>query len=227
MTSASPALPDDVEALQALVIAMAERAALLQERNAHLEQSNRNAEERIARLMGIIKMLERSRFGRRSEKLGAGVSGDEQYALILEEITTGVAALETERDAVAGSLVARRPARPRKAFPAHLERVEVIIEPAAVVGFEEQDRILIGEDVSERLDVTPARFRVIVTRRPKYVYRGLDGVVQAAAAPRIIENGLPTKRFSPRLRSPNMPMGFRSIARKRSMPVTRWCSSAR
>ena len=65
MTSASPALPDDVEALQALVTAMAERAALLEERNAHLEQSNRNAEERIARLMGIIKMLERSRFGRR------------------------------------------------------------------------------------------------------------------------------------------------------------------
>jgi transposase len=193
MISASPALPDDVEALQALVIAMAERAALLEERNAHLEQSNRNAEERIARLMGIIKMLERSRFGRRSEKLGAGVSGDEQYALILEEITTGVAALETERDAVAGSLMARRPARPRKAFPAHLERVEVIIEPAAVAGFAEQDRILIGEDVSERLDVTPARFRVIVTRRPKYVYRGLDGVVQAAAAPRIIENGLPTE----------------------------------
>ncbi|RUV50169.1 hypothetical protein EOA85_31275 [Mesorhizobium sp. M5C.F.Ca.IN.020.29.1.1] len=43
--------------------------------------------------------------------------------------------------------------------------------------------LLIGEDVSERLDVTPAKFRVIVTRRPKYAYRTLDGVFQSPKAP--------------------------------------------
>ncbi len=46
------------------------------------------------------------------------------------------------------------------------------------------DRLLIGEDVSERLDVTPAKFRVIVTRRPKYAYRNHDGVFQAPAPAR-------------------------------------------
>jgi transposase len=53
--------------------------------------------------------------------------------------------------------------------------------------------VLIGEDVSERLDVRPAKFRVIVTRRPKYVYRNRDGVLQAPAPAHLIESGLPTE----------------------------------
>ena len=68
----SPALPDDVDALKAMVRTMAEKTALLEQRNAHLEQVNQGAEERIARLMAIVKMLERARFGTRSERLGTG-----------------------------------------------------------------------------------------------------------------------------------------------------------
>lgn len=55
------------------------------------------------------------------------------------------------------------------------------------------ETILIGEDVSRRLDVTPAKFRVIVTRRPKYVYRNCDGMLQALAPVHLIESGLPTE----------------------------------
>lgn len=52
----------------------------------------------------------------------------------------------------------------------------------------------IGEDVSERLDVVPAQFRVLITRRPKYVCRACtDGVVQAPAPARLIQAGLPTE----------------------------------
>jgi len=52
----------------------------------------------------------------------------------------------------------------------------------------------IGEDVSERLDIVPAQFRVLVTRRPKYACRRCeDGVVQAPAPARLIEGGLPTE----------------------------------
>jgi transposase len=47
--------------------------------------------------------------------------------------------------------------------------------------------------VSERLDVMRAKFRVIVTRRPKYAYRNRDGVIQAPAPPHIIESGIPTE----------------------------------
>ena len=68
-----------------------------------------------------------------------------------------------------------------------------MIEPDDAPGCEGLERIRIGEDVCERLDVTPAQFRVIVTRRPKYVYKGRDGVIQAPAPARIIESGIPTE----------------------------------
>ena len=52
----------------------------------------------------------------------------------------------------------------------------------------------IGEDVSERLDVTPAKFRVIVTRRPKYgCAQCKEGVSQAPAADHIVEAGVPSE----------------------------------
>ena len=48
----------------------------------------------------------------------------------------------------------------------------------------------IGEDVAERLDIIPAQFKVIVTRRPKYGCRACESaVVQAAAPARLIEGG--------------------------------------
>ena len=52
----------------------------------------------------------------------------------------------------------------------------------------------IGEDVSERLDIVPAQFRVLVVRRPKYACRACEEVVVQAPAPaRLIEGGLPTE----------------------------------
>ncbi len=194
MTAHDSTLPDDVDALKAMVRTMAEKTALLEQRNAHLEQVNQGAEERIARLMAIVKVLERARYGARSERLGKDRLSDDQYSLVLDEIETGVAALEAERQKTAGrSSSTKRPPRPRKGFAAHLERVEVVIEPDDAPGCEGLERIRIGEDVCERLDVTPAQFRVIVTRRPKYVYRGRDGVIQAPAPARIIASGIPTE----------------------------------
>src|SRR2546423_1756032 len=67
------------------------------------------------------------------------------------------------------------------------------IEAEVPPGCEGLEKVLIGEDVSKRLDVTPAKFRVIVTRRPKYAYRNRDGVVQAPAPAHLIESGLPTE----------------------------------
>ncbi|KRR28091.1 hypothetical protein CQ13_39680 [Bradyrhizobium retamae] len=47
----------------------------------------------------------------------------------------------------------------------------------------------IGEDASERLDIVPAHFRMLVVRRPKYACRTCENVVQTPAP--VIE-GLPT-----------------------------------
>ncbi|WP_164230548.1 IS66 family transposase zinc-finger binding domain-containing protein, partial [Stenotrophomonas maltophilia] len=53
---------------------------------------------------------------------------------------------------------------------------------------------VMGEDRSERLDIVPAQFRVIVTRRPKYACRACEEVVVQAPAPaRLVEGGIPTE----------------------------------
>lgn len=85
--------------------------------------------------------------------------------------------------------------RNRGCLPAHLPRVERIIEPASMLcpcGCGAMTKI--GEDVSERLDVIPAQWRVLVTRRPKYACRRCSGaVVQAHAPEHVVPGGLPTE----------------------------------
>ncbi len=75
----------------------------------------------------------------------------------------------------------------------------------------------IGEDKSERLDIVPAQFRVLVTRRPKYACRACeDGVRQAPAPAHLIEGGMPTE-VTIALWCPNMPTICRCTGRPRSM----------
>ena len=57
---------------------------------------------------------------------------------------------------------------------------------------------LIGEETSQRLDVIPAQFRVLVTHHPKYACRACEQAVVQAPAPerlieRVIKGGLPTE----------------------------------
>ena len=183
-----------MDLLKAMVRAMAEKTSVLEEENATLKARSLDADARIKRLMQILKAYDRARFGRRSEKLGAaGDDADEaaQQAFVFEEIETGIAALRAQTGQGRSTGEKRAP-RPRKGFPPHLERVEVVIEPEDQPDHAGREKVLIGEDVSERLDVIPAKFRVIVTRRPKYAFKDADGVIQARAPAHIIESGLPT-----------------------------------
>ena len=119
-----------------------------------------------------------------------------------------MAVIHAEEDAE--DRAARRPAKPRAAnrgsLPKHLPRVEDVIEPDSLTcacGARHGSRTsgapwlalhCIGEDISERLDIVPAQFRVIVTRRPKYACRSCtDGAIQALAPARLIPGGLPTE----------------------------------
>jgi transposase len=191
MVLAAPDLPDDVAALKAMVLALSRETKEVQAEVAELKSLNATANERIARLNAIIKMLERGRYGARSEKLKRDGLNDEQHTFVFEEVLTGLAEINAplEKKAKTGP----RAPRQRKAFGAHLERVEVVIEPTDPPGCEGLEKVCIGEDVSERLDVTPVKFRVIVTRRPKYAWRGRDGVFQAPAPAHLIEGGIPTE----------------------------------
>ena len=202
MTSPASHLPDDVGALKAMIAAMAQERLQLEARNGELEARNsdleasntqleainKTAAQRIARLTETLKELRRARYGKRSERLS-----EDQYAFVFEELQIGIAAVEAELAKAGGEDKPKRAPRPRKGFAEHLERIDMVIEPETPQGCEGLERVLIGEDVSERLDVIPAQFRVIVTHRPKYAYKGLDGVFQAPAPAHLIEGGIPTE----------------------------------
>ena len=83
----------------------------------------------------------------------------------------------------------------RGALPAHLPRIEVTLAPEdTACPCCRAAMVVIGVDSSERLDVVPAQFRVLVTHRPKLACRACDGVVvQSPAPPRLIEGGIPTE----------------------------------
>jgi transposase len=172
VASTAAILPDDPDLLKAMLLA--ERAE-------------------SERLRQIIKELQRHRFGRRAESLP-----EEQLQLGLEEAEQVEAAGHAENEekvpAERTARAARRRAN-RGALPAHLPRVEMVVDVASTTcpgcgGLLHR----IGEDVAERLDIVPAQFRVVVVRRPKYGCRGCeDVVVQAPAPARLIEGGLPTE----------------------------------
>jgi transposase len=183
VTASPDPLPDDIDALRALVIAERARHAA--------EIAARDVE--VARLQAMLQAMQRARFGRSSEKLDPA-----QLRLGLEDVETALAAAEAEAESRNPELKASRrsePRRERKELPAHLPRVEIVIEPEAkncpCCG---GTLHVMGEDRSERLDIVPAQHRVLVTRRPKYGCRACEGaVVQAPAPPRLIEGGLPTE----------------------------------
>jgi transposase len=52
---------------------------------------------------------------------------------------------------------------------------------------------VIGEETSERLDVIPAQYRVIVTHRPRLACRACERIVEAPAPEHLIKSGLPTE----------------------------------
>ncbi len=153
------------------------------------EGRNLRKQERIERLEKLVADFKRALFGAKSEKVDPS-----QYELAFEDIETAIETIHAERDAD----VALRPGKPRKSnrghLPKHLPRVEEVIEPEDTQCSCGAERHIIGEDTSERLDIIPAQFRVIVTRRPKYACRSCEaGIVQAPAKPRLIEGGMPTE----------------------------------
>ena len=176
MTAPVSAIPDDVEALKATLIA---------ERAAHAAE--------LERLRQIINALQRHRFGRRAETLPA-----DQLELALEDVeqveAEGEAQVETAAPEKKTERAKARRAN-RGALPKHLPRIETLVDiddKTCPCCRGQLHRI--GEDVSERLDVIPAQFRVLVTRRPKYACRTCaEGVTQAPAPARLIEGGLPTE----------------------------------
>lgn len=109
------------------------------------------------------------------------------------------AAAEAAQEAATRSSDTPRPPRSRRrnlgALPAHLPRVEILIDV--------EDKSCpccggalhaIGEVREEMLDIVPAQLRVKVIRRPRYACRSCEeAVVQAPAPERPITGGMATE----------------------------------
>ena len=191
MDAALAALPDDVDALKAaLLAARADVARVTADAAAALaEQSSNRA--LIAHLKLQIEKLNRDRFGPRSERTARLLN---QMELQLEELET--AATEDELAAettaaktttVAGFTRARPARRP---FPEHLPRERVVVHgPVACACCGGTRLSKLGEDTTETLETIPRTWKVIQHVREKFSCRDCERISQPPAPFHVIPRG--------------------------------------
>lgn len=174
--SADSALPVDLDALspearqviadlQAQLTARNVKVAELTELTAAQEVLIAELKHLTARQEHLIAELRHARFGKKSEKLS---EDERQLAFEDLEIAAAEAQEAIDRLPAPDGKHRRNPAkRNRGNLPAHLPRIEQVIEPDSMVCTCGCTKLVaIGEDRSERLDVISVQFRVIVTVRP-------------------------------------------------------------
>ena len=152
-----------------------------------------------------IQVLEEQLRLQRIKKYGPGSEKLSDAQLQLLDLEPGVSNAEVQAES--GREPLPTPAKPqsrrkhpgRQELPAGLPRVERVIActpeqcTCKVCG---QATVVIGHDVSEQLDVEPAKYFVVVTKREKRACKRCEegGVVAAPVPERIIEKSLVSDR---------------------------------
>lgn len=160
MTHVTDSLPNDLQALKALI--SAQRAE-------------------IERLKTMIAKLRRTQFGRRSEQLDAMI---DQLQLSLEELEVSRAEVMPITEPAPRAVSRRKP------LPEHLPREIHVHQPESHCSGCGGTLRQLGEEVSEVLEYVPARFKVIRHVRPKLVCRCCEHIAQVPAPSRPIARGL-------------------------------------
>lgn len=169
------------------------------ERNVQLQKELAWAYLKIQSLEERLRLERIKKYGPGSEKLNSA-------QLELLELEPGVSNAEVEAESqreplpLPASRTASRKHPGRQELPAGLPRVECVIpctpeqctcracgEPTAVIGY----------DVSEQLDVEPAKYFVLVNKREKRACKRCEeaGVTAAPVPARIVEKGLVSDRI--------------------------------
>ena len=152
-----------------------------------------------------IQVLEERLRLERIKKYGPGSEKLNDAQLQLLDLEPGVSNAEVQAESEREPLPSpekqqqRRKHPGRQELPARLPRVERVIActpeqcTCKACG---QSKVVIGYDVSEQLDVEPAKYFVVVTKREKRACKRCEegGVVAAPAAERIIEKSLVSDR---------------------------------
>jgi transposase len=199
------ALPDDVEALKALVIATraellnaeavadkalaAERAAQNEAARAVAERTN--LEALIAHQKLVIEKFRRELYGSRSER---GAKLLDQMELELEDMEASARqdelAAERAAKAVGTIFVPVRRHPVKKPFPEHLPRERVIVPGPTTCSCCGSTKLSkIGEDITETLEVIPRQWKVIQHVREKFTCRDCEKITEAPAPFHVVSRG--------------------------------------
>ena len=164
----------------------------LSERTKHDAAYIKAADLKIAALTLELAHNKRIHFGSKSEAFTS-----EQRELFQETGATDIAAMEAELEVVAKDIGSKVPVsakfRPtgRQVLPAHLPRIEHRHEPdTCTCDACGAELVKIGEDVSEQLDVEPARFFVHRHIRPQYACRTCETVTAKPIPAAVIQGSL-------------------------------------
>jgi transposase len=183
--------PEDLTSAKLVIATLQKQLEHAREETQRVRSEKESVERENAMLRHKLDVLCRRLFGKKSEKVDAS-----QLKLALELLGSEAAEEPVEMDS--GESLSKRERRKsratgRKPLPKELPREVVVLdlpadERACSCGGEQQR---IGEEVSEKLDYTPASLRVIETRRPKYACpKCHDGVKVAKAPPQAVEKSL-------------------------------------
>lgn len=179
--STDPTLPKWISEVADRLVKEAQKTARL---NAELHTAN----IKIQALTLELAHHRRMRFGAKAEAFSVA-----QRDLFQETWESDLAELEAQVDAqIEVDAPKKKRARAgRQPLPDHLERVVHLHEPeSCTCGQCGGDLVKIGEDITEQLDVEPARFFVHRHIRPQYACRPCETITAAFIAPAIIDGGI-------------------------------------
>ena len=152
------------------------------------ENAIKAADLKIQALTLELAYYKRIRFANKSEQFSP-----EQCELFQESWNTDSSAIAAEVEDLADKQSGKksRPRAGRQPLPDHLPRIEHRHEPESCQCGECGNALVkIGEDVSEQLDVEPARFFVHRHIRPQYACRQCETVKAEPVPPAIIDGGM-------------------------------------
>jgi len=174
--------------VQTLVSQAHETAVQLQAKDAEIKRKD----FKIEALTFELARLRRLQFGVKNETLSPL-----QRDLFAETLAADSAAIEVELEqltAVQPATTVAKPQRPRagrQPLPEHLPRIEHRHEPEfCTCGQCGNDLVKIGEDITEQLDVEPAKFFVHRHIRPQYACRRCETITAAPIPPAVIDGGM-------------------------------------
>jgi transposase len=195
LTTIPEQLPDDIDALKGII-----------------KNLEKKYQSQITLLEEKVAWLNSKLFGRRSEKLSAD---EVLQGRLFDEAEAGAAdetAMQPEKETTVSVSSHSRRKGVRKKLPEWLPRIEVVhdLPSEEKVLPDGTELVKIGEVVSEKLDIIPAKFQVI--KNIRYTYARPDaaaspmtefdesdadeeekpGVITAPLPPQIIEKGMAT-----------------------------------